>query len=89
LRVLKLGHSNIGGSGLRILSALDKVERLGLEGCRRIDDAAATELVNWKSLKYLDLQDTQVTPAGVEALRKAKPALAILVLTAKSAEPHP
>jgi internalin A len=89
LRVLKLGHSNIGGSGLRILSALDKVERLGLEGCRRIDDAAATELVNWKSLKYLDLQDTQVTPAGVEALRKAKPALAILALTAKSAEPHP
>jgi hypothetical protein len=86
LRVLKLGHSNIGGSGLRILSALDKVERLGLEGCRRIDDAAAIELVNWKSLKYLDLQDTQVTPAGVEALRKAKPALVILALPAKSAE---
>lgn len=47
---------------------------LGLEGCRRIDDAAAAELVNWKSLKYLDLQDTQVTHEGVEALRKAKPA---------------
>jgi internalin A len=89
LRVLKLGHSNIGGSGLRILSALDNVERLGLEGCRRIDDAAAGELVNWKSLKYLDLQDTQVTPAGVEALRKAKPALAILALTGKSAESQP
>lgn len=89
LRVLKLGHSNIAGSGLRILSALDKVERLGLEGCRRIDDAAAGELVSWRSLKYLDLQDTQVTPAGVEALRKAKPALSILALTAKSGESQP
>jgi len=78
LRVLKLGHTSINGSGLRILGALDKLERLGLEGCRRIDDAAAAELVNWKSLKYLDLQETQVTTAGVEALLKAKPGLAIL-----------
>lgn len=83
LRALKLGHTSIGGAGLRMLSALDKVEKLGLEGCRRIDDAAAAELVNWKSLKYLDLQDTQVTHEGVEALRKARPGLAILALPGK------
>src|SRR5207244_4505394 len=52
LRVLKLGYSSITGPGLRILSALEKVEKLGLEGCRRIDDSAAAELVHWKSLKY-------------------------------------
>ena len=87
LRVLKLGHSGIGAAGLRTLSTLDKVERLGLEGCRRIDDAAAAELASWKSLRYVDLQDTQVTPAGVETLRKAKPGLAIL-LTEKTALPE-
>jgi len=78
LRVLKLGHSGISGPGLRILSTLEKVEKLGLEGCRRMDDNAIDGLVNWKSLKYLDLQDTQITAAGVEALRKARPDLTIL-----------
>jgi internalin A len=78
LRVLKLGYSAITGQGLRILSSLEKVEKLGLEGCRRVDDAAVSELANWKGLKYLDLQDTAVTAQSVEALRKAKPDLAIL-----------
>ena len=78
LRVLKLGHSNITGPGLRILRVLDKVEKLGLEACPRIDDDAAAVLASWKNLRYLDLQDTQVTAQGVEMLRKAKPALVIL-----------
>jgi internalin A len=78
LRVLKLGHSNITAPGLKILSALENVEKLGLEGCPRVDDKAAAELVNWKSLKYGDLQDTQVTVAGLEALRKARPDMIIL-----------
>jgi hypothetical protein len=87
LRVLKLGHSAITASGLKTLSALEKVEKLGLEGCRRIEDAAAAELVNWKSLKYLDLQDTQVTPNGVDALRKARPGLEVLIVPVS--EPRP
>jgi len=78
LRVLKLGYSSINAAGLRTLSSLERVEKLGLEGCSRIDDAAASELATWKALKYLDLQDTQVTAQGAEALRKARPDLAIL-----------
>jgi hypothetical protein len=78
LRLLKLGHSGIAADGLKILAALDNVEKLGLEGCRRIDDAAVPVLVNWKSLKYLDLQETQVTGQGLEALRKARPDLVLL-----------
>lgn len=78
LRVLRVGYSNISGDGLKILSALEKVEKLGLESCTRIDDEAAAELANWKSLRYVDLQETRVTPQGVEALRKAKPGLVIL-----------
>ena len=84
LRVLKLGHSNITGAGLRILSTLEKVEKLGLEGCRRIDDNAVAALAGWKSLRHLDLQDTQVTEQGVELLRKSSPEIVILANPKKS-----
>jgi internalin A len=83
LRVLKLGHSNITTPGLRILSALEKVEKLGLEGCRRVDDSAVDVLAAWKSLRYLDLQDTQVTAAGIESLRKSRPDIVVLVVAKK------
>ena len=83
LRVLKLGHSNITSAGLRILNSLEKLEKLGLEGCRRIDDNAIAALAGWKSLRYLDLQDTQVTAEGVETLRKARPDLAVLSVAKK------
>src|SRR5262249_1335143 len=78
LRTLKLGYSSVSGDGLKILSALAKVEKLGLEGCARIDDSAASGLAAWKGLRYIDLQDTGVTSQGVEALKKAKPGLVIL-----------
>lgn len=83
LRVLKLGHSNITGAGLRILSALERVEKLGLEGCRRIDDTAIAALADWKSLRYLDVQDTQVTAQGVESLRLKRPDLVVLIVAKK------
>jgi len=78
LRVLKLAYSRIGADGLRILSSLDQVEKLALEGCGLVDDQALAELAHWKSLKYLDVQATKVTPQGVAALEKAKLGLKIL-----------
>jgi hypothetical protein len=78
LRVLKLGHSEIDGTGLRKLAVLGKVEKLGLECCSRIDDGALKELAAWKALKYLDVQETKVTSAGVSALEAAMPGLQIL-----------
>jgi internalin A len=78
LRTLKLGYSNISADGLSILSALEKLEKLGLEFCARIDDNAAAELAKWKGLRYVDLQETRVTPQGVESLGRAKPGLTIL-----------
>src|SRR5436305_3327387 len=50
LRTLQLGYSAINAGGLRTLVALSKVEKLGLQGCSRVDDAALAELANWKSL---------------------------------------
>ncbi len=78
LRVLKMGYTGVSTADLKALSVLQNVEELGLEECPRVDDAALAALLGWKSLKYLDLQDTKVTEQGVAALRKAKPGLVIL-----------
>ncbi|HYM05054.1 MAG TPA: hypothetical protein VEU11_00700, partial [Terriglobales bacterium] len=78
LRVLKLAHSRITADGLRILSPLDKVEKLDLAGCGLVDDLALAELAHWKGLKYLDVQATKVTPQGMAALQEAKPGIVIL-----------
>ena len=78
LRVLRMGYTGVSAADLKALSVLENVEKLGIEECPRVDDAALAELVGWKSLKYLDLQDTKVTERGVAALRKAKPGLVIL-----------
>jgi Leucine-rich repeat (LRR) protein len=78
LRKLKVGYSGISSSDLKELSKLQNVSRLGLEACPRVDDSAVAVLTQWKSLRYVDLQATQITPQGVETLRKAKPGLQIL-----------
>jgi len=78
LRVLKLGDSQIAVDGLRILEPLDKLQKLSIECCPRVGDDALAELAKWKSLRYLDVQETKVTDAGVTALRKARPDMTIL-----------
>jgi len=78
LRVLRIGYSNVDGDALKSFASLKQLERLGLEGCTRVNDEAVSELSHWPSLKYVDLQDTPATQAGVEALQKAKPILRIL-----------
>ena len=67
-----------GADGLRILSVLDHVEKLALEGSPRVDDQALADLAKWKSLRYLDVQATKVTPQGVAVLEKAKPGIVVL-----------
>ena len=78
LRTLYLGFSNIAPDQLRTLAVLEKVEKLGLQGCERVNDAALVELAKWKGLKYVDLQETPITEGGLAQLRKAKPSLKII-----------
>jgi len=78
LRTLKLAYSRITADGLRLLSPLDKVEKLELNGCGLLDDRALDELAKWKSLKYLDVQATNVTADGVTKLQRARPEMSIL-----------
>jgi internalin A len=78
LRVLYLGFSAIDAAGIHTLSSLDHVERLGLQGCSRVSDAALAELIEWKGLKAVDLQETAVTEKGLEAFRRARPTVKVL-----------
>jgi Leucine-rich repeat (LRR) protein len=78
LRVLNLGFSQINADGLRILATLEHVEKLGLQGCARVDDAALTELAGWKTLKYLDVQEDPVSEKALAALHQARPDIKIL-----------
>lgn len=78
LRVLQLGYSAINADGLRTLRVLSKVEKLGLQGCARVDDAVLAELANWKNLRYLDVQEDPVTEKGLTLLRSARPELKVL-----------
>ncbi len=78
LRVLRLDHSHITADGLRVMASLDGVQKLALQGCEFVNDDALRELVQWKSLKYLDVQGTKVTREGVAALEKARPGIVIL-----------
>jgi internalin A len=89
LRVLQLGYSAINAAGLRTLVTLSKVEKLGLQGCSRVDDAALAELANWKSLKYLDVQEDPVSDKGLTLLRTARPDLKILSGGKPPAPPAP
>jgi len=78
LRVLKLGYAEIDVRSLRKLAVLERLEKLGLECCPNVNDEALQLLAGWKNLKYLDVQETKATPAGIAALQAARPAMQIL-----------
>lgn len=79
LRVLKLGHLPVDATALRVFATkLPRLEKLGLEACAKVNDAALKELEAAKNLRYLDVQDTAATPAGVAELQAKNPRLAIL-----------
>lgn len=84
LRVLKLGHLPVDAAALRVLAAkLTKLEKLGLEACgAKVDDAALRELIPAAKLRYLDVQETAVTQAGINELRSGKPELQVLTTAA-------
>src|SRR6185295_3067303 len=73
LRVVKFGHSEADADALRKLADLPNVEKLGLEGCRAVDDKALEALAGWKRLQFLDVQETKVTESGVAKFRASRP----------------
>jgi hypothetical protein len=85
LRILRLGHSQIDSDAVRTLaSSLNKLERLGLEECKQVDDSAIATFIDWKSLRQLDLQGTSVTSSSLDELRKSRPDLRVLASPSRS-----
>lgn len=94
LRYLRLNGTLVAARGLERLKNLTLLERLDLEGCKRVGDDAAPVLASFRSLHSLDLTGTSVTDKGIAALRQAKPDCKILtghseVKEPKAEEPEP
>lgn len=78
LKELYLQKTRLDGSGLVHLQNLPHLEVLNL-AFTKVDDKAALDLLNFPSLKTVYLFGTLTTPEVVEALRKYKPGLNILL----------
>jgi Leucine-rich repeat (LRR) protein len=78
LRELRLGGTAVTSRGLEALKPLTKMERLSLQGCRRLRDDAATVLPGFKQLRVLDLKGSSLTEPAVSKLRTALPDCQIL-----------
>jgi Leucine-rich repeat (LRR) protein len=78
LRELRLEGMPVTARWLEKLKALNKLERLSLQGCKRVGDDGVALLASWPALRALNLKGTTVTEKGLTNLRQSKPAVQIL-----------
>jgi internalin A len=78
MRELRLGGTAVSARSFEKLKALERLERIGLQGCRRVGDDALAVLATYPALKVLDVKGTAVTEKGLALLKQAKPGLTIL-----------
>jgi Leucine-rich repeat (LRR) protein len=78
LRHLRLSGTLVSSRSLGKLKGLTKLERLDLDGCKRIGDDAVPALATLAALHLVDLNSTSFTARGFEALRQAKPDCSVL-----------
>jgi internalin A len=64
---------------LEQMKPLTKLEKLKLQGCRKINDDSIATLIAMPALKEVDLQGTGVTAQGADRLRAAKPGAVVFV----------
>jgi Leucine-rich repeat (LRR) protein len=73
LRELRMDGRAVTGRGLELLKPLAKLERLDLQGCKRLRDDAAVALASMKQLRVLDLKDSSLSEQAVAKIRAALP----------------
>ncbi len=81
LRELRLDGMPVTPRWLEKLKGLPKLERLSLQRCKRLDDAAAVILGALPTLRAVELTGTAVTEKGLADLRRAKPGVQIFSAT--------
>jgi Leucine-rich repeat (LRR) protein len=89
LRHLRLNGSLVTARGLQKLNRLGRLERLDLQGCKRVGDDAVPVLASFPALRLVDLAGTGVTEKGMEQLRRAKPDCNVLSGTLNGPERNP
>jgi Leucine-rich repeat (LRR) protein len=78
LHELRLAGTAVTTKGLELLKPLSKLERLNLQGCRRLKDDSATVLAGFKHLRVLDLKDSSLAAESVARIRTALPDCEVL-----------
>ena len=73
LRELRLDGMPVTARWLEKLKALNKLERLSLQSCKRLGDDAAPLFAAWPTLRVLDVKGTALTEKAFAELRRAKP----------------
>lgn len=73
LRELRLNGTNITGRQLAMLKGLARLERLSLQGCKKLRDDAASVLGEFRQLRAVDLKDSGVSAEGAARVRAALP----------------
>ncbi|MGA7410504.1 MAG: hypothetical protein WBW33_08460 [Bryobacteraceae bacterium] len=61
------------------MKKLDKLEKLKVQGCKRINDDAVAALIAMPALRDVDLTGTSVSEQGAAKLRAAKPGAVVYV----------
>lgn len=89
VRRLRLNGTNISARGLERLKGLTLLQRLDLQGCKRVGDDAMTVLASLPALHVLDLTDTAFTEKGIASLRHSKPDCRILTGGSPGTQPKP
>lgn len=64
---------------LEEMHALNKLERLKVQGCKRLDDQSVAALIAMPALREADLKGTSITDKGAARLRAAKPGAVVWV----------
>ncbi len=78
LRELRLAGTSITGRGISMLKSLSKLERLNLQGCKRLGEDAAEALTGFRQLRVLDLKDSGLSAQAIQRVRTALPQCQVL-----------
>ena len=73
LRELRMAGTGITGRGITTLKTLSNLERLNLQGCKRLGEDAAEALTGFRQLRVLDLKDSGLSPQAILRIRAALP----------------
>jgi hypothetical protein len=78
IRELRLNAMPVSARWIEKLKGLTKLERLYLQGCKRLGDDAVPVLAAFPALAVLDVKGSAITEAGVERLKQARPSARVL-----------